>query len=226
MMRSLASLRTRVPRFLRRLLGDKRGLALVEFAYSLPFMTVLGLGGIEIVNYSIAHLRVSQLAVSLADNASRAKEEIVSGVPHMREYDVNEAFQAAAVQAGNLDIVANGRLILSSLEANSSNGQWIHWQRCFGSKTAYKSSYGKEDDGKTGTSFPGMGPTGKVLKAEKDYAIMFAEVVYEYQPLLFDRFIPDKTIRKTAAMYVRDDRDLISGLYNPEPKATENKCPA
>jgi hypothetical protein len=224
-MRALASSRTRAPRLLRRLLGDASGVALVEFAYSLPFMTILGLGGVEIANYSIVHMRVSQIAVSLADNASRAKEEIVSGVPHMREYDVNEAFQAAEVQSGNLDIQANGRMILSSLEVNSSNGQWIHWQRCFGSKTGYKSSYGKQGDGKTGTGFKGMGPADRRLTAESGYAIMFVEVVYEYQPLLFGRFIPDDPIRKTAAMYVRDDRDLTQ-IYNPSPAAPVNSCPA
>jgi hypothetical protein len=224
-MRALASSRMRVRRLLRRLLGDASGVALIEFAYSLPFMTILGLGGVEVANYSITHMRVSQIAVSLADNASRAKEEIVSGVPHMREYDVNEAFQAAELQSANLDIANNGRLILSSLEVNSSGGQWIHWQRCFGAKTGYKSSYGKEGDGATGTSFKGMGPTGRVLKAEKDYAIMFVEVVYDYQPLLFGRFIPDAPIRKTAAMYVRDDRDLTQ-IYNPSPAAPVRSCPA
>lgn len=226
MMRALASSRMHIRRVFGRLLGDASGIALVEFAYSLPFMTILGLGGIEVANYSIVHMRVSQIAVSLADNASRAKEEIVSGVPHMREYDVNEAFRAAEVQSGDLDIQANGRMILSSLETNSSNGQWVHWQRCVGSKAGYKSSYGKQDDGKAGTGFKGMGPTGRVLKADSGYGIMFVEVVYEYQPLLFGRLIPTDPIRKTAAMYVRDDRDLINGLYNPSPASTVNSCPA
>lgn len=226
MMRALFCSRTLVPRLLRRLLGDTSGVALIEFAYSLPFMTILGLGGIEVVNYAITQMRVSQIAVSLADNASRAKEQIDAGVPYMREYDVNEAFQAAEVQSAGLDIQANGRLILSSLETNGSNGQWVHWQRCFGSKTGYKSSYGKQGDGATGTSFKGMGPTGRVLTAENGYAIMFAEVVYEYQPLLFGRFIPDAPIRKTAAMYVRDDRALADGLTNPSPEAPVLSCPA
>lgn len=232
MMRALASSRMRIPRLLRRLLGDASGVALVEFAYSLPFMTILGLGGIEVANYSVTHMRVSQIAVSLADNASRAKEQIDAGVPYMREYDVNEAFQAAEVQSGNLDIQANGRLILSSLETNSSNGQWLHWQRCFGAKTGYISSYGNQGDGKTGTGFKGMGPTGRVLMAEPGYAIMFVEVVYDYQPLLFGRFIPTGPIRKTAAMYVRDDRALSNPNNpddpgypsNPEPKAPVNSC--
>jgi hypothetical protein len=212
----------RAGRFALRLLRDPGGVAFIEFAYSLPFMMILGLGGIELANYSIMHMRVSQLAVSLADNASRAKQDVVSGVPRMREYDVNEAFTAAELQSGPLDIEHNGRLILSSLEVNPEGGQWIHWQRCYGDKP-FTSSYGVEGDGASGTSLPGMGPAGRQVRAEDGYAIMFAEVVYQYKPLIFDRFISENPIRKVAAMYVRDDRDL-SGIYNPSPAAPVNSC--
>ncbi|OYX44832.1 MAG: hypothetical protein B7Y90_19175 [Alphaproteobacteria bacterium 32-64-14] len=210
-------------RFARRLWRDKAGLALIEFAYSLPVLTMLGLGGVEIANLSITHMRVSQIAISLADNASRAKQDIVAGVPRMREYDVNETFQGAALQSGGLDIEENGRLILSSLEVNSQGGQWVHWQRCFG-KAAYKSSYGKQGDGITGTGFPGMGPANRRIRAESGFAVMFVEVVYNYRPLIFSSLVPPQSIRKTAAMYVRDDRDLTD-IFNPPPTAPVNSCP-
>lgn len=206
-----------------RLAKDTSGVALIELAYTTPFLMMLTMGGIEIANYSITHMRVSQIAVSLADNSSRAKQEVVSGVPRMREVDVNEAFRAAQLQSTELDIENNGTLILSSLEVNEDGGQWIHWQRCFGSG-GYTSSYGEEGDGETGTSLTGMGPAGRQVAAEPGFAIMFAEVVYDYEPLMFGRFISDEPIRKTAAMFVRDDRDLEQ-LYNPSPAATVNSCP-
>ena len=209
-------------RLLKRLARENSGVAFVEFGYSLPFLMVLGLGGVELANYSIAHMRVSQLAVSLADNASRAKQDVVSGVPRMREYDVNEAFTAAQLQSGGLDIATNGSLILSSLEMNDDGGQWIHWQRCFG-EGGFGSSYGEEGDGSAGTALTGMGDPGRQVAAEEDYAIMFAEVVYRYDALMFDAFIPENPIRKVAAMYVRDDRDL-SQVYNPDPVAPVNSC--
>jgi len=212
-------------RHLRTLRRDDSAVALIEFAYSLPFLMILGLGGVETANYSVTHMRVSALAVSLADNASRAKQEIVSGVPHMREYDVNEAFHAAELQSAGLDIDKNGRMILSSLETNSAGGQWIHWQRCYGDKVKYKSTYGKQGDGATGTSVKGMGPKDRLIAADSGFAVMFVEVYYDYTPLIFDRFIPDVPIHKTAAMYVRDDRDL-SQIYNPSPAAPVNSCPA
>jgi hypothetical protein len=213
------------PGLLRRVLRDVRGVALVEFAYALPFLTILGLGGIEVANYSITHMRISQIAVSLADNASRAKEDIVSGTPRMREYDVNEAFLASSLQSSGLDIANKGRLILTSLETNGTGGQYLHWQRCFGLRAAYSSSYGKQGDGITGTKVKGMGPAGLEVKAETGYAIMFAEVYYDYEPLILDRFIPHAAIRKTAAMYVRDDRDLAAGLV-ASPGVPDRTCPA
>ena len=206
----------------RRALHDQHGLALVEFAYSLPFLLMLGLGGVEVANYSITHMRVSQLAVSLADNASRAKQDIVAGVPRIREVDVNEIFQAAELQSGGLDIEDNGRMILSSLEVNEDGGQWIHWQRCFGD-APYSSSYGVEGDGETGTSVTGMGPPSRRIAAEEGFAIMFAEVVYDYHPIAFGSIISDVPIRKVAAMYVRDDRDL-DDIYNPSPAAPQSLC--
>ena len=207
---------------LRRLARDRSGLAMIEMAYAAPFLMLLGLGGVEVANYAIIHMRVSQLAVSLADNASRAKQEVVSGVPRMREVDVNEAFTAAIVQAGQLDVAANGRLILSSLEVNDEGGQWIHWQRCFG-EASYASSYGEQGDGAEGTELAGMGPAGRQVQAETGYAIMFAEVSYEYQPIMLGDFIEDRRISKVAAMFVRDNRDL-SQLFNPAPGAAVNDC--
>jgi hypothetical protein len=209
-------------RFFRRLRRDTSGLAMIEMAYSAPFLMLLGLGGVELANYSIIHMRVSQIAVSLADNASRAKQDVVSGVPRMREVDVNEAFTAALLQAGSLDMQANGRLILSSLEVNADGGQWIHWQRCIG-EAPFQSSYGVEGDGATGTGLAGMGPTGRQIRAEPGFAIMFAEVSYLYQPLILGDFIDDGRVRKIAAMYVRDNRDLAQ-LFNPSPAATVNGC--
>ncbi|AKM07057.1 TadE/TadG family type IV pilus assembly protein [Pelagerythrobacter marensis] len=209
-------------RRLRTLARAREGVALIEFAYSLPIMITLGFGGLELVNYTTTHLRVNQIAISLADNASRAKQEIVGGNPRFRELDANEAIRAAYLQGGNLDLQENGRVVLSSLEVNSDGGQWIHWQRCGGDKT-YPSKYGPQGTGATGDDFDGMGRGTRQVQAEENFAIMYAEVYYDYQPVVFGDLIPDQTVYKTAAMYVRDDRDL-SGIFNPSPTAPVSGC--
>lgn len=208
---------------LRRLAQARDGVALIEFAYSLPIMVILGFGGLELVNYTTTHLRVNQIAISLADNASRAKQQVMTGDPIFRELDANESMRAAQLQGGNLKLLDNGRVVLSSLQVNDDGGQWIRWQRCSG-EANHTPRYGVEGTGRTGTSFQGMGAGGRMVQAEPNFAIMYAEVFYDYEPMVLGQFIPRQTIYKTAAMYVRDDRDL-SGIFNPSPAVpTPSRC--
>ena len=200
MMRAQALLK-----FARTLGRDIRAVSIVEFAVTLPLLLFGTLGGLETANLVATHMRVNQIAIALADNASRMKQQTVSGAPKVREYDVNEAFKAAEQQGDDMGLINHGRMILSSLEVKDGTTatQIFHWQRCTGAKTSYISDYGKQN-----VVIPGAGPAGKRITAEKDSAIMVAEVVYEYQPLIMATLFDDLKIRKYSAMYVRDDRDL------------------
>lgn len=222
-MPNLIVLATSIRKLAARLKASEAGVAVIEFAYTAPFLFLLLGGGVELANYSVIHMRVSQIAVSLADNASRAKQGVISGVPRIREVDINEAFHAASLQAGGLDLEANGRLILSSVEVNAQGGQWIHWQRCFGG-AAFSSSYGAQGAGATGTAISGIGPADRQVAAESGYAIMFVEVVYNYRPIMIESIIGHQPLRKTAAMLVRDQRDLAAGAANPAPAAPVHTC--
>lgn len=210
---------------------DEDGLALVEFAYVAPILLLLGMGGAELTSYALAQMRVSQMAISLADNASRARQYVVGASPRFREQDVREVFQATQLQSGELDILNNGRLVLSSLERNADGGQWIHWQRCYGSKTQYSPQYGRQGTGAVGTGYPGMGPANNLVIAEQNFAVMYVEIAYEYQPIILTSIVPAQTIRYNAAMYVRDDRDLrgdttrdprFGNVFNPAPAVAES----
>lgn len=197
-------------RLLRRLGQDRSAVTIVELGVSLPFLMVIAMGSLEMVNLAILHVRLNQLAIAVADNASRAKQSVVGGAALFREYDVNQVFTGAELSATDLNFPANGRVILSSLEVNKQGGQYIHWQRCWGN-TAYVSRYGVEGTGANTTSFAGMGQTGSVITVESPYAIMFVEVAYSYKPMFFGTIFKPTVIRKDAAMYVRDDRDLTGG---------------
>jgi hypothetical protein len=210
--------------FLAALRDDCRAVTIIEFALVMPLLLTLLLGGLELANLVITHTRVNQIALALADNSSRMKQETVGGAPRIREYDVNQAFKAAELQGQYIDLLKHGRLILSSLETNASNGQTIHWQRCYGSMTSLKSIYGVEGVGKTGTAFKGVESSGTMVTAQKDAAVMVAEVVYEYQPLIVDGVMDKMTIRKVFAMYVRDDRDLTGAGIWPTTGVTASTC--
>ncbi|RZL72695.1 MAG: histidine kinase [Sphingomonas sp.] len=128
-----------------RLRDDRSGLALLEFAFTAPLVVTLGLYGVETANLAIANLRVSQVALNLADNASRVGVQSSLVTQQLREIDINDTLAAVKAQGAGWDLTTRGRITLSSLEADATGKQTIHWQRCFGLKSGagYDSSYGR-----------------------------------------------------------------------------------
>jgi hypothetical protein len=209
---------------LARLRTDNRAVAMLETAITMPTLIFAGLAGLEVANLMITHTRVSSIALTAADNASRmAPSAGLLTLPSVREIDVNDVFTGSQLQSGNLNILANGRVIMSSLETNPDGGQWIHWQRCYGSRP-YTSSFGSAGTGATGTAFTGMGPPGQQVSATPGTPVMFIEVFYEYQPFMFDSWIGQRTINYTAAFVARDSRNTANGVTNPNPAATVRSC--
>ena len=186
-------------RLLARLRGNQSGLALTEFAFAAPIFLTLVLTGLELSNLALAHMRVSQMAMTVADNAGR----VTSGID---EANVYEVFNGAEVIAGGLDFEPNGRLVLSSLEENgetgSDAGQTIVWQRCWGNGN-YNPVYGLEGEGASDDTLKdGLGSNPKITAASGT-AVMFVEVTYDYQPLVSTAFFTPPTIRYESAFNVR-----------------------
>ncbi|MBS0503768.1 MAG: hypothetical protein JSS55_08195 [Proteobacteria bacterium] len=215
-----------------RLRRDRSGVALIEFAYAMPAVMAMGMYGVESANLAQTHMRVSQVALMLADNASRAGVDATGGtIQQLREIDINDIMQGVRLQQNRLDLANRGRVTLSSLETNSDGGQWIHWQRCLGMKqgAGWDSSYGKAGDGKTGTAFPGMGNAGSEVQAPAGEAVMYVEINYQYRSLFgtMTAIVGSPVIQYTASYIVRDKRDLSgnsgSGIYDPSPSVGSAK---
>lgn len=211
---------------------DRAGVVVSEFALVLPVFLLLSMTTLELVNLALAHMRVSQIAMTVADNLSRAKTSVPLGLPRLREIDVNDSMLGAGLQGDTMfNVLQNGRIIVSSLQRTSTGRQTIAWQRCKGQLNV-ASLYGVQGATQpaTGTSgFQGMGRSSDIVKAEANSAIIFAEVVYDYEPIIGGWVLGTLRLRKEAAYYVRDDRDLVggtaaNGMYNPSPAATVSAC--
>lgn len=186
--------------FARRLRRDENGLAFIEFAFAGPIFVVLVLGGLELANLVISHMRVSHMAMTVADNAGRT----TSGID---EANIYEVIAGAELIGAPLNFEPNGRVVLSSLEPNgktgADNGQMIRWQRCWGDLDI-DPAYGEQGDGKDDDELiDGLGATGRQIVAAAGTAVMFVEVTYEYQPLLAGDFITPPTMRYETAFNVR-----------------------
>ncbi len=208
----------RIATFARALRRDTSGLAAVEFALCLPFVVSVAMGGAELTNYTTTKMRISQVAVHIADNASRIGTGTVLSNKTISEAQINDLLTGAGLQAGKTNLYTNGRVILSSLEPmanpNTSDRYKIRWQRCRGSKV-WPSSYGTAGQ----TNLTGISVNGQTLKAPDDGAVMFVEIAYDYKPLISTVFVPKNLIREVAAMTVRNQRDYTggtNGIYNTE----------
>jgi hypothetical protein len=205
----------RVVRLLGRLRRDERGISVVEFAISLPLFSALAMYGLEIAYMATVNLQVSQMALSVADNASRLGQTDNSAVPPtVNEADVVAVLGGSLEQGSRLKFKENGRIILTSLEKDAGSGkQYIHWQRCTGDLTGKTSSYGNDttNNGLSGAPLTGMGLPTKQVTANTGQAVMYAEVYYKYQPLFGRLFVNQMTMKQEAAYIVRDDRNLAGG---------------
>jgi TadE-like protein len=210
---------TKLRRTLTRLAADTSGLALVEFALATPILLIIFMGGAELTNYTVTKMRISQLALHIADNGSRIGADSLLTSPQVTETLINDMLAGADVQAGSLNLFTNGRVIISSLEPvaspNTTDKYKIHWQRCKGA-LSYTSPYPAQ--GATNLSY--MGPATMPVKAPDNSGVIYVEIAYSYQPIVSSKFVPQTLIKDIAAMTIRGDRDFNgnggTGVYNAE----------
>src|SRR3546814_12864178 len=125
-------------------------------------------------------MRLSQVALHIADNGGRIGNGTVLSVKKISETDINDILTGAGLQAGSLVLYANGRIVLSSLEQMKDSGgkviadrYYINWQRCRGPKT-HTPKYGNAGKS-SGTNKSGKGPSGPPVNAPHGGAGMFVE---------------------------------------------------
>jgi hypothetical protein len=200
-----------------KLRDDIRGLALLEFAFALPILLVLSLTGAELTSYTTTRMRISQIALHLADNAARIGSGSQLQAKKITEADINDLLTGAGLQSGELDLFTYGRVIISSLEPDPANtGKYrVRWQRCRGAKTIPTADRISQANG--ATNLAGMGPAGRLTIAPDTGVAMFVEVYYVYQPLVKSSLAPSSAMTEIASMMVRDRRDTVGGTNGVYP---------
>lgn len=207
----MAGLMRRATRLGKRLRRDRSGAAAVEFALVLPILTGMGMMGTEVAWMAMVNLQISQMALAVADAGSRLEQTNNNSVaPTVTEADVDSVMVGADKMGERFKFKDSGRVILSSLELDTTSGkQFIHWQRCFGSLKV-NSDYGNDstNNGLNGPVLVSMGSGVNKAKATANQAVMFVEVFYDYKGLFGTMFIKSMRFKQEAAYMVRDIRDL------------------
>ena len=212
---SLLRFLRRQHRILRQLHADCEGVSLIEFALVLPLLLTATLYGTELAYMATVRMQVSQIATSVADNASRLGQSDNSAVmPTVNEGQISSIMFGALQQGQQIDFEDNGRIILSSLERDAFSGnQYIHWQRCVGNYDR-SSDYGSQvtSTDSIPAGLDGMGTGDGLITAIDGSAVMYAEVFYRYRGLFGNLFVSEAVIKQEAAFMIRDDRNLVPGV--------------
>lgn len=238
-----------LPSTLQRLKRNESGLAMVEFAVSLPFFLGLTIGGVELANYASVVMQLNQITLHTADSAARIGSNTPTGNKTISEAQIKDVFEGALREGDRiavggshsyvdpvtnvLSIRGNTRIILSSFEevspfSASVPRYRVRWQRCTGTAGFYTSNYGTKA---TATSVTGIGPAGRQVTPPPGGVVMFVELQYYFKPMIVNGFtrMTDHTITQIASMVVREKRDLVGptgsdGIYNAE-NVTPATCP-
>ena len=196
---------------IRALFQNTRATASVELLIVMPPLLFVGWAGIELTHRITTQRAVAEIDQLVADNASRAGDSTALGPMPLRESDLNDVMEGAALQGKSLNIQQKGRIILSSLQQDAAGRQSIRWRRCIGMAAA-GSEYSNISN--TPTRDPrGIQMRGKWIKAPPREALMVAEVYYDYEPIVEVELVGygKEMLEAKAVRLVRDNRDL-SGI--------------
>ena len=173
---------------LRRLLGERRGVAAVEMALATPLLLVLFCGTAEIAEFLSVEYRAAQMADTVSDAVARYDDDTTGA-------DIKGVLDASASVIGATDFATNGYVILSSVsKAAATDDPKVAW-RCTGggslTQTSRIGAVGKK------ATLPGD------LSLDANDNVVVAEVFYRHQPLFDVVPIDDTLVYKTAVFRPR-----------------------
>jgi hypothetical protein len=152
-------------RSIRRLAGDRKGSVLVEFAFMLPIISTLVLGGVEFARYAMVNQKMDRVVGFVGDLVARAES--------LEASDFTDYFAAAEQLSLPFDLLGGGNVIVSSV-TGESGGPQVLWQQIGPGAVAQASGVGVPGG-------PATLPSGFVLGVDEN--IVITEVFFDFEPL-------------------------------------------
>ncbi|MGB3471974.1 MAG: TadE/TadG family type IV pilus assembly protein [Erythrobacter sp.] len=210
-------------RFVRHLKSDTSGLALIEFAYTLPIFLGFGLVGIEFTNVVLAQQKSERVASTLAD-------QIASNQLPPSEEQIKDMFIAVAQISKPFEFAPEGNAILTAVigvyDAEDDEIQnKVAWQRCI-AKDSFESNIGDEW---TATNDISEGPEVTLpnsLKLSQNQMVIVSEVFFPYKEIvsakLVEGMLPNNGIFRQTSTFRTRGPALLD--VTPVPSIAKHEC--
>lgn len=188
--------------YLRRLRADQRGVGFIEFALALPLVLGFCLCGLEMASFVLQVNKAQRLATMLADLLAQQGQGNVEAT----EAQVYDLFAALKVSAAPIDMINNGRVVLTvakgvDLKGDGTISNQIVDQQFDGGLVSIPVSMGCHTNN---NRVPTLNP---IRTLAKDEILVHAQVTFQYKPLFlsrpFDMLNLPTTLTRTAGFRAR-----------------------
>jgi len=160
---------------------NTRGGVMIEFAFAMPLLITLLLGGVELGRYVLLHQKLDRTAMTVSD--------LVARVTSVTPTDLDTVLTAADLVMSPFEFSDKGVVIISAVKKLSPSGSpKVIWQRSGAGSLTVTSTLGVEGGNAT-IDDPDL--------VDDIQGIVVGETYYEYSPW-FITMIPSSTIRHVA----------------------------
>lgn len=151
----------------------------IEFAFALPVLILLAMGGFEMTRYIIIQQKLSKTVNTMGNLVARS--------PSLNESDITNMYAAVEHLMDPYPMGARGVVILSSVSNNGTNTR-VRWQRKGGGTYSANSQIGN------GANATASLPAGFTLDTNEDTIV--SEIYYDYSPLVAPNVVASRVIYK------------------------------
>lgn len=162
---------------------DSRGTALIEFAFSLPFMLLLFVGGYQISDGVFAYRKATQTTRALADLTSQFTD--------VSDTDLANILDASS-QVLSPYQSSNAEVRVSQIRIDCSGQATVDWSK------------GKN----TGGYLPGASFYVPAAYRQANSVVIVAEIVYHYKPAFASSLIGNIDLKEQVTMYPRKSSSI------------------
>jgi Flp pilus assembly protein TadG len=186
-----------LPLRLRRFVGGEEGVTAIEFALVLPVVLLILLGCFEVPRYVLIVQKIARTSSGVADLTAQADEPLTKN-------QMDDIFKAGKVMMQPYDVVANGKIYVTSVNNPNGTGVALTWQR---------------NNGGTGPASRITTPTDipAAIRPGSNEEVLASEVFFTYQPIFSTLIYSGSTLYRVSYTRPRN-----KNLNTPPPLT----CPA
>lgn len=161
-----------IPGAFRSFLGDRRGGVMLEFAFAMPVMIGLLMGGVEFARFALVNQKMERVTSFVGDFVARAEA--------LDEGDFDDYFAAADQLGRPFDLFDGGNIIVTSV-IGEATGPEILWQQIGAGYVTEPSLVGLPGD-------TAVLPLN--FNVDEGEGLVVTEVFFDYEPFLLPLMIP------------------------------------